>query len=57
MYIHCLWTRDRIKWYSHTKGFCYQEVLTLMEGQVTYGEGYLPHDLKTAINQIKEYFA
>ena len=41
-----------------TKDFCYQEVLTLMEGQVTtYGEGYLPHDLKTAINEIKEYFA
>ena len=35
-----------------------QEVLTLMEGQVTtYGEGYLSHDLKTAINEIKEYFA
>ncbi|CAB9518626.1 hypothetical protein SEMRO_950_G223740.1 [Seminavis robusta] len=41
-----------------TKDFCYQEVLTLMEGQVaTYGEGYLPHDLKTAINEIKECFA
>ena len=41
-----------------TKDFCYQEVLTLMEGQVTtYGEGYLPNDLKTAIHEIKEYFA
>ncbi|CAB9527501.1 hypothetical protein SEMRO_2008_G310670.1 [Seminavis robusta] len=41
-----------------TKNFCYQEILTLMEGQVaTFGAGYLLHYLKTAINEIKEYFA
>ena len=38
------------------KNICYQEVVNMMEGQVAiYGEGYLPPDIKQAINEIKEY--
>lgn len=39
------------------KDLSYQEILTLMGNQVsTYGQGFLPHDLKKAVNEIEEYF-
>ena len=39
------------------KDLLYQHLVDKMGGQVEqYGEDFLPHDIKKAINEIKEYF-
>ncbi|CAB9503212.1 unknown protein [Seminavis robusta] len=38
------------------KRVCYRQVLDLMNQQIgTYGQGYLPHELKRAMNEIEGY--
>ena len=40
-----------------TKNTVYREILTLMKGQVgKYGQGYLPKELKSAVNEIETHF-